>query len=135
MEAAPARPQPALVAQPLMQHAQLDLAHPLRQIGGVPIGVGEAWQLQKRYRRHRDKLFVCLRREDVEPTNNGSERDLRNSVIHDKVTGGYRSRRGAEQGAIFATLLTTARKRGQNAYARLCSIAGPSALRVAGTAT
>jgi transposase len=106
-----------------------------RLIFGVPIGVGEAWQLQKRYRRHRDKLFVCLRREDVEPTNNGSERDLRNSVIHDKVTGGYRSRRGAEQGAIFATLLTTARKLGQNAYARLCSIAGPSALRVAGTAT
>jgi DNA invertase Pin-like site-specific DNA recombinase len=106
-----------------------------RLILGVPIGVGEAWQLQKRYRRHRDKLFVCLHRDDVEPTNNGSERDLRNSVIHDKVTGGYRSRRGAEQGAIFATLLTTARKLGQNAYARLCAIAGPSPLHAAGLAT
>jgi hypothetical protein len=82
----------------------------------------------------RDELFVCLHREDVEPTNNSSERDLRNIVIHDKVTGGYRSRRGAEQGAIFATLLTTARKLGQNAFARLCSIAGPSSLRVAGLA-
>jgi transposase len=102
-----------------------------RLIFGFPIGVGEAWQLQKRYRRHRDKLFVCLHRDDVEPTNNSSERDLRNSVIHDKVTGGYRSRRGAEQGAIFATLLTTARKLGQNAYARLCSIAGPSPLHAA----
>jgi transposase len=106
-----------------------------RLIFGFPIGVGEAWQLQKRYRRHRDKLFVCLHRDDVEPTNNSSERDLRNSVIHDKVTGGYRSRRGAEQGAIFAALLTTARKLGQNAYARLCSIAGPSPLHAAGTAT
>jgi transposase len=105
-----------------------------RLIFGFPIGVGEAWQLQKRYRRHRDKLFVCLHRSDVEPTNNSSERDLRNSVIHDKVTGGYRSRRGAEQGAIFATLLTTARKLGQNAFARLCSIAGPSSLRAAGLA-
>jgi transposase len=93
-----------------------------RLIFGFPLGVGEAWQLQKRYRRHRDKLFVCLHRDDVEPTNNSSERDLRNSVIHDKVTGGYRSRRGAEQGATFATLLTTARKLGLNAYARLCSI-------------
>jgi transposase len=100
-----------------------------RLIFGFPIGVGEAWQLQKRYRRHRDTLFVCLHRDDVEPTNNGSERDLRNSVVHDKVTGGYRSRRGAEQGAIFATLLTTARKLGQNAYARLCTIAGPSPLQ------
>lgn len=106
-----------------------------RLIFGFPIGVGQAWQVQKRYRRHRAKLFVCLHRDDVEPTNNSSECDLRNSVIHDKITGGYRSRRGAEQGAIFATLLTTTRKLGQNAYARLCAIAGPSALHGAGLAT
>ena len=106
-----------------------------RLIFGFPIGVGEAWQLQKRYRRHRAKLFVCLDRTDIEPTNNSSERDLRNSVIHDKVTGGYRSRHGAEQGAAFATLLTTARKLGHNAYARLCAIAGPSPLHAAGLAT
>src|ERR671933_1022798 len=85
-----------------------------RLIFGFPIGVGEAWQLQKRHRRHRAKLFVCLRRDDVEPTNNGSERDLRNSVIHEKVTGGYRSKPGAEAGATFATILSTARKRGEN---------------------
>ena len=41
-----------------------------RLIFGFPLGVGEAWQLQKRYRRHRARLFVCLHREDVEPTNN-----------------------------------------------------------------
>jgi transposase len=97
--------------------------------------VGEAWQLQKRYRRHRDKLFVCLHRTDVEPTNNSSERDLRNSVIHEKVGGGYRSRRGAEAGAIFATLLTTARKRDQNLFEQLCTLAGPSPLHAAGIAT
>src|SRR5215213_11227291 len=100
-----------------------------RLIFGFPIGVGEAWQLQKRYRRHRDKLFVCLHRNDVEPTNNSSERDLRNSVIHDKVTGGYRSRRGAEQGAIFATLLTTARKQGRNLFGAFLAIAGTSPLQ------
>ena len=94
----------------------------------------EAWQLQKRYRRHRAKLFVCLHRDDVEPTNSSSERDLRNSVIHEKVTGGFRSQRGAEQGAVFATLLTTARKLGQNAYARLCVIAGTTPLQAAGLA-
>jgi transposase len=106
-----------------------------RLIFGPPIGVGEAWQLQKRYRKHRDKLFVCLHRDDIEPTNNSSERDLRNSVIHDKVTGGYRSGRGAAQGATFASLLTTARKRGQNAFERLCAIAGPSPLHAAGLGT
>jgi hypothetical protein len=106
-----------------------------RLISGPPLGEGQAWQLQKRYRRHRDKLFVCLHRRDVEPTNNSSERDLRNAVIHEKVTGGYRSRRGAEQGAIFGTILTTARKRGENAFERLCAIAVPSPLRAAGAVT
>ncbi len=50
------------------------------------------------------------------------------------MTGGYRSRRGAEQGAVFTTLLTTARKLGQDAYAHLTSIAGPSPLHAAGLA-
>jgi transposase len=106
-----------------------------RLVSGPPLGDGEAWQLQQRYRRHRDKLFVCLHRDDLEPTNNGSERDLRNAVIHEKVTGGYRSKRGAEAGARFATILTTARKRGQNLFAALCALAGPSPLQADGTAT
>src|SRR5215207_1448223 len=37
----------------------------------------EAARLQKRYRHHRDSLYVFLERADVEPTNNSSERDLR----------------------------------------------------------
>jgi len=106
-----------------------------RLIGGPALRAGEAGTLQRRYRKHRDSLFVFLHREDVEPTNNSSERDLRNSVIHDKVTGGYRSARGAEQGAIFATVLTTARKLGQNLYRRLCHIAGASPLHAANMPT
>jgi transposase len=38
-----------------------------------------------------DKLLVFLTRRDVEPTNNGSERALRPSVIFRKVTNGFRS--------------------------------------------
>ena len=106
-----------------------------RLIGGPALRQGEAGNLQRRYRQHRDSLFVFLDRDDVEPTNNSSERDLRNSVIHDKVTGGYRSDQGAEQGAIFATVLTTARKLGQNLYRRLCHIAGASPLHAANMPT
>ena len=51
----------------------------------------EAAHLQQRYRTHRDSLYVFLHRADVEPTNNSSERDLRPSVIHRKVSGGFRS--------------------------------------------
>jgi transposase len=104
-----------------------------RLVFGPPLAPkSEARRLQKRYQEHRADLYVFLHRAGVEPTNNGSERDLRNSVIHRKVTGGYRSAWGAEASAIFTTLLTTARKRRQNPLDALRSAAGPSALRAAG---
>jgi hypothetical protein len=46
----------------------------------------EAARLQQRYRAHRDSLYGFLYRDDVEPTNNSSERDLRPSVIHREVS-------------------------------------------------
>src|SRR5690242_5307111 len=67
-----------------------------------------------RHRTHRDCLYVFLHRDDVEPTNNGSERDLRPSVIHRKVIGGFRSAWGAEASAIRTAILATARKQGRN---------------------
>ena len=89
----------------------------------------EAARLQKRYRLHRDSLYVFLQRDDVEPTNNSSERDLRPSVIHRKVIGGFRSAWGAEASAIRTTILTTARKQGRNALDAFLAIAGPSPLQ------
>jgi len=90
-----------------------------------------ARRLQIRYREHRISLFVFLDRPDVPPTNNASEQDLRPSVIHRKVTGGFRSWHGAEGSAILTSLLTTARKRGHDFLGALRSIAGPSPLRAA----
>jgi transposase len=104
-----------------------------RLVFGPPLmPKSEARRLQKRYRAHRASLYVFLDRDDVEPTNNSSERDLRNAVIHRKVTGGYRSDWGAEASAICMSILTTARKRGQNLFAQLRALAGPSPLRAAG---
>jgi len=94
-----------------------------------------ARRLQQRYRDHRASLFVFLDRPDVPPTNNASEQDLRPSVIHRKVTGGYRSQRGADISAILTSLFTTARKRGQNFLDVLRPLAGPSPLRAAGLPT
>jgi transposase len=103
-----------------------------RLVFGPPLCTGEGWRLQRRYQRHWGSLFVFLHRQDVEPTNNSSEQDLRPAVVHRKVTGGYRSTRGAEQGAIYATLLATARKTGQNVFELLCRLTGPSPLAAAG---
>jgi len=103
-----------------------------RLVGGPPLApTSEARRLQKRYQAHRPDLYVFLYRDDVEPTNNSSERDLRNSVIHRKVTGGHRSAWGAEASAIFTSILTTARKQGHNLYAALRALAGPSPLQAA----
>ena len=89
----------------------------------------EAARLQQRYRTHRDSLYVFLHRDDVEPTNNSSERDLRPSVIHRKVIGSFRSAWGAEASAIRTTILATARKQGRNLLAAFLAIAGPSPLQ------
>src|SRR5215204_5382637 len=86
----------------------------------------EAARLQQRYRAHRDSLYVFLHRDDVEPTNNSSERDLRPSVIHRKVSGGFRSDRGAEASAIRSSILATARKQGQDLLDAFRAVAGPS---------
>ena len=94
-----------------------------------------ARRLQARYREHRASLFVFFDRPDVPPTNNASEQDLRPSVIHRKVSGGYRSQLGADLSAIFTSLLTTARKRGENLFHALRSVAGPSPLHAAGLPT
>jgi transposase len=107
-----------------------------RLVFGPPLPPrSEARRLQKRYRQHRDSLYVFLDRDDVDPTNNSSERDLRNAVIHRKVTGGYRSDWGAEASAICTSILTTARKRGDNLLDALCILAGPSSLQAAGLTT
>jgi transposase len=101
-----------------------------RLVFGPPLPPeSEGRRLQKRYQQHRDSLYVFLGREDVEPTNNSSERDLRNSVIHRKVTGGHRSAKGAAASVILTTILTTARKRGDNLFAALRALAGPSPLQ------
>ena len=91
-----------------------------------------ARRLQDRYRQHRANLFVFFDRPDVPPTNNASEQDLRPSVIHRKVTGGFRSQLGADVSATLTSLLTTARKRRDNLFQALRSVAGPSSLHAAG---
>ena len=93
----------------------------------------EAARLQQRYRTHRDSLYVFLHRDDVEPTNNSSERDLRPSVIHRKVIGGFRSAWGAEASAIRSSILATARKQGRNLLDAFRAVAGPSPLQAVAT--
>jgi transposase len=62
-----------------------------------------------------DKLFAFLKRRDVEPTNNESERALRPSVIFRKVTNGFRSEWGAQTYAALCSIVETGRRNGRSA--------------------
>jgi transposase len=84
-------------------------------------------RLQKRYRKHREALFTFLRREDVSPDNNACERALRKSVVHRKVSGGFRSDWGAAAFATMATVIETAAKRGEDALSVLTRLLTPAA--------
>ena len=61
----------------------------------------------------REKLLVFMTRRDVEPTNNGSERELRPSVIFRKVTGGFRSVWGAASYGDIRSIVATGRLHGR----------------------
>lgn len=83
---------------------------------------GEEWTLQRSLRKDPAAVFLFLHRQDVPPTNNGSERDLRPEKIHQKVIGGYRSMRGARAHATILSVIQTARKRGENPLNTLRSL-------------
>ena len=92
---------------------------------GAPVSTRNGQRLRKRYVKHRDHLFTFLGREDVPADNNACERALRNSVVHRKVSGGFRSVWGAAAFATMATVLQTAHKHGKEPLTALTSLLGP----------
>ena len=88
----------------------------------------DARRLQRRYLKHRQKLFVFLYRTDVDPTNNVAERALRPSVIHRKVTGCFRSEWGAKAFAALASVIDTADLSGVHAFDAIQSLFGSPSL-------
>lgn len=90
----------------------------------------EAKKLQRRYLKYRSCLFVFLHRTDVEPTNNIAERMLRHSVVHRKVTNGFRSVWGTNTYAALASIIDTAELSGIRAFDALQSLFSPPALPI-----
>jgi len=89
-----------------------------------PVRTRAAQPLVKRYRKHRDHLLVFLHDPQVPFHNNACERALRPAVVHRKVTGGFRSRWGAEAYAALASVIDTAKLRGQSVFETLVNLMG-----------
>lgn len=74
----------------------------------------EAIRLQKRFKKHEEKVLYFMTTPHIPPDNNGSERAIRNAKVKQKVSGGYRSNRGAERQAVLLSVIETAKKQGLN---------------------
>ena len=105
-----------------------DLERQVDDLMAEDLPKGQARTLQKRYRKHRQHLFVCLARADVPATNNVAERALRPAVIHRNVTHGFRSQWGADAYAALLSITDTAKLHGRSPFLAILELMGPPAL-------
>jgi len=80
--------------------------------------------VQARFVKHRRGLLTFLHHAEAPPPNTVSERSLRPSVVHRKVTGGFRNEAWTTADAALRTVTDTARKRGAAIFATLLQAAG-----------
>ena len=99
-----------------------------RQLGAIlatQSGCDLTRGLQAKIGRARGQLLVFLAHPGaVEPTNNGSERLLRPSVIQRKMTNGYRAMWAAEGEAAIRTVVDTARLTGSSPFGTILKTVG-----------
>jgi transposase len=81
-------------------------------------------RLRKRYGKVRSHLFTFLEHPDAPPDNNSSERELRPTATYRKVTGGFRSKWGADLFAGVRSIVGTAARQGIDAYQAIRAVLG-----------
>ena len=122
------RTRPTSLPDEAIRAEQADLERQLDILLVEEVPAGKARTLRKRYRKHREHLFVCLARSDVAATNNCAERALRPAVLHRKVTNGFRSEWGANAYAALLSVTDTARLHNQTPFHAILDLLGPPAL-------
>jgi len=89
----------------------------------IPIYMKEVCTFQKRMIKYIDHIFTFLYYPDVPPDNNGSERAIRNIKVKQKVSGQFKTQRGAIIYAIIRSVTDTCIKNGQNILSAFQTIA------------
>ena len=78
---------------------------------------------QKRLIKNREAVFRFLEHQDVPPTNNASERAIRNITVKRKISGQFKSDWGANAYAVIRSVIDTAIKRNLNVMEQITIIA------------
>ena len=81
-----------------------------------------AISLQKRLVKYQQHIFTFLYYYQVPPDNNGSERAIRNVKVKQKISGQFKSLKGAENFAILRSIIDTAIKNNLNPLNALSQI-------------
>lgn len=79
--------------------------------------------LQKSLLKHQQYILYFLYHPKVPPDNNGSERAIRNIKVKQKVSGQFKSDKGADGFAVLRSIIDTTIKSGQNVLNALSLIA------------
>jgi len=80
----------------------------------VPKNQKELFAFHKRMTKYKDYIFTFLHYYDVPPDNNGSERAIRNVKVKQKISGHFKTEKGAQIFAIIRSVTDTCIKNGQN---------------------
>jgi len=86
----------------------------LEQLISQPINGKEASKLQKRFKKHKQKIFYFMNDPDIPWHNNSSEQAIRNSKLHQKISGCFRSIKGAKRRSVILSIIETCKKRNLN---------------------
>jgi hypothetical protein len=81
-----------------------------------------AKRIARRMRRHQKELTAFLWDKNLDGTNNAAERALRPAVVARKISGGSRSKNGAEAWATLSSLMRTASQQNKNLLETLKSM-------------
>lgn len=83
----------------------------------------EAGSMQKRLLRYRNSIFTFLYHHKVPPDNNASERAIRNVKVKQKISGQFKSERGADDFCVIRSVVDSLIKRSKNVMENLSLIA------------
>lgn len=108
---------------PINQRTTLEIKLALLLQSSLPPKMEEIQTFQNRINRYEKYLFSFLYYPEVPPDNNASERAIRNIKVKQKVSGQFKTQRGAEIYAIVRSVTDTCIKNGQNILAAFLTIA------------